>query len=154
MTFADTVAGLGARALRTRAVVRAPIGLYRAGLGFLFGRRMLMLEHIGRTSGARRYVVLEVVDRPAPGEFVIVSGFGTRAQWYRNIEAEPAVRVWVGLRRAVPAAAVAMDAAASGVALEQYRRTHPRAWRNLRAMIERATGAPVDTLPMVRLRLH
>ncbi len=154
MTFADTVAGLGARALRTRGLVRAPIVIYRAGLGFLFGRRMLMLEHIGRTSGARRYVVLEVVDRPAAGELVIVSGFGTRAQWYRNIEAESSVRVWIGLRRGAPADAVAMDAAESAAALERYQRAHPTAWKNLRAMIERATGAPVDTLPMVRLRLR
>ncbi|WP_174556178.1 hypothetical protein [Nocardia pseudobrasiliensis] len=33
-------------------------------------------------------------------------------------------------------------------------REHPRAWKNLRAIIERATGAPVDTLPMVRVRLE
>ncbi|AHH17723.1 hypothetical protein NONO_c29340 [Nocardia nova SH22a] len=154
MTCADTVAGLGARALRTRGLVRAPIAIYRAGLGFLFGSRMLMLEHIGRTSGARRYVVLEVVDRPGPGELVIVSGFGARSQWYRNIAAEPSVRVWVGWRRGVPARAVAMDDAESAAALARYQRAHPAAWKNLRAMIERATGVPVDTLPMVRLRLR
>ncbi|HTM84573.1 MAG TPA: nitroreductase family deazaflavin-dependent oxidoreductase, partial [Mycobacterium sp.] len=39
--------------------MRAPIWLYRARLGALLGSRLLMLEHRGRTSGARRYVVLE-----------------------------------------------------------------------------------------------
>ncbi|WP_245717121.1 hypothetical protein [Nocardia mikamii] len=34
------------------------------------------------------------------------------------------------------------------------RALHPKAWQNLRAVIEHATGAPVDTLPMVRLRLR
>jgi hypothetical protein len=43
--------GLAARALRTRAFVRAPIALYRHQLGWLLGGRMLMLEHTGRRSG-------------------------------------------------------------------------------------------------------
>ena len=46
--------------LRTRWLVRMPVWLYRARLGFLFGNRLLMVEHIGRKSGRRRYVVLEV----------------------------------------------------------------------------------------------
>ena len=54
-----------ARLLKNRALVRAPIWLYRARLGFVMGHRMLLLEHIGRKSGARRYAVLEVVERPA-----------------------------------------------------------------------------------------
>ncbi len=147
------VAELGARALRTRRLVRLPIGVYRAGFGFLFGSRLLMLEHIGRNSGARRYVVLEVVGRPGPDEYVIVSGFGERAQWYRNVNARPRVRIWSAMRRGVPATATPMTDAESAAALGDYIREHPRAWRNLRAAIERATGAPVDTLPMLRVRL-
>ncbi|MEV4126922.1 nitroreductase family deazaflavin-dependent oxidoreductase [Nocardia sp. NPDC049707] len=130
-----------------------PITLYRVGLGFLFGARLLMLEHVGCRTGARRYVVLEVVDRPAPGEYVIVSGFGGRAQWYRNIQAHSSVRVWCGPRRAAPATAVPMTEAEAKAALDRYVRSHPSAWKNLRATIEHATGAPVDTLPMVRVRV-
>jgi hypothetical protein len=59
---------LAARLLGVRWFVRAPIWLFRARLGFLAGSRLIMLEHIGRTSGQRRYVVLEVVDHPSPGE--------------------------------------------------------------------------------------
>ncbi|MBF6064665.1 nitroreductase family deazaflavin-dependent oxidoreductase [Nocardia terpenica] len=154
MTIADTVAALGARALRTRWLVRAPIRLYRAGLGFLFGSRLLMLEHLGRRTGARRYAVLEVVDRPAPGDYIIVSGFGGQAQWYRNIHAEPRVRVWTGHHRATPATATPLTGPQAAAALDNYIRAHPRAWKNLRAAIEHATGAPVETLPMVRLRLN
>jgi hypothetical protein len=61
------LASLTGRMLRTRRLVRAPIWLYRARLGFLFGPRLIMLEHTARKSGARCYVVLEVVDRPSPG---------------------------------------------------------------------------------------
>jgi hypothetical protein len=50
--------GIGNRAaalLRTRWLVRAPIWLYRARLGFVFRSQLLMLEHRGRKTGARRY---------------------------------------------------------------------------------------------------
>ncbi|WP_067825654.1 nitroreductase family deazaflavin-dependent oxidoreductase [Actinomadura kijaniata] len=146
-------AALAARALRTRRLARAPIHLYRAGLGAVFGARLLMLEHTGRVTGARRHVVLEVVDRPAPDTYVVVSGFGERSQWYRNVLADPDVRVSTGLRRGVPARAVPMPEQESAETLRRYARARPRAWRNLRAVIERATGAPVTTLPMVRLTL-
>ncbi|APA97803.1 nitroreductase family deazaflavin-dependent oxidoreductase [Nocardia seriolae] len=145
---------LGARALQTRWVVRSPIALYRAGLGFLFGTRLLMLEHIGRSSGQRRYVVLEVVDHPKSDQYIVVSGFGVQAQWYRNIAAHPDVRVSVGARRALPATATPMTAAESAAALDRYIERHPKAWVKLRGTIEAATGKPVDTLPMVRLQLR
>ena len=146
------LARLGALALQTRWFVRAPINVYRAGLGFAFGHRLLMLEHVGRRSGARRYVVLEVVDRPTPDEYVIVSGFGADAQWYRNIQANPSVRVWCGLRRALLATATPMTEVESVAALDHYVADHPRAWKNLRAMIDRATDRSIDIMPMVRIR--
>ncbi len=58
----------------------------------------------------------------------------------------------VGLR-GTPATATAMSAGESAIALEHYVQHHPRAWKSLRDTIEHATGAPVDTLPMVRVAL-
>jgi deazaflavin-dependent oxidoreductase (nitroreductase family) len=132
-------ARVGGRALQTRWFVRAPINVYRAGLGFLFGHRLLMLEHVGRGSGARHYVV-------------IVSGFGAGAQWYRNIRVNSSVRVWCGLRRALPATAVPMTEDESAASLDHYIENHPAAWKNFRAMIEHATDVSVDTMPMIRVR--
>jgi deazaflavin-dependent oxidoreductase (nitroreductase family) len=149
----DILARVGGHALQTRWCVRAPITVYRARLGFLFGTRLLMLEHVGRRTGALRYVVLEVVDRPKPGEYVIVSGFGARAQWYRNIHANSGVRVWCGTRRAVPATAAAMTEAEGAAVLDRYIENHPGAWKNLRATIEHATGTSVGNLPMVHIRI-
>lgn len=68
---AGAITAWAAGLLRVRWLVRAPIGLYRAHLGFLFGSRLLMLEHTGRKSGTRRYVVLEVVGHPRPGTYVV-----------------------------------------------------------------------------------
>ena len=50
-----------------------------------------MFEHLGRTSGLRRYVVLEVLEHDARG-FVIVSGYSRGTQWFRNVLAHPEVR--------------------------------------------------------------
>src|ERR1051325_9087278 len=63
--------GLAARALQTRALVRAPVTLYRHGLGWVLGGRVLMLEHTGRRSGRARFACLEVADRPGPDRMVI-----------------------------------------------------------------------------------
>ena len=72
----NSIARVSAALLRVRWIVRAPIWLFRARLGFLFGTRLLMLEHVGRSSGLRRQVVLEIVDHPTPSRHVVVSGFG------------------------------------------------------------------------------
>ena len=131
---------MGFAVLRRRALARAPIALYRLGLGVLFGSRMLLLEHVGRTSGAPRYAVLEVTDRPGPGRYVVVSGFGERAQWFRNVVAEPRVRVSVGRRRAVPATAHRLPQDRAAALFADYPRRHPRAWARLEPTIRAACG--------------
>ena len=141
------------RLLKTRWFVRAPIYLYKLRLGALFGHRMLLLEHIGRKTGARRYAVLEVVDHPRTDEYVIVSGFGEQSQWYRNVVANPHVRVSVGLRRNVPALAATMTREAAGETLDRYAERHPRTWRALQQSMAAALNTPDLQLPMVRLEL-
>lgn len=42
----------------------------------------------------------------------------------------------------------------SAAALDRYERAHPQAFKQLRATIEHATGAPVENLPMVELQLR
>lgn len=148
---------LAARLLRVRWVVRAPVALYRARLGFVLGSRLLMLEHAGRTSGARRHVVLEVVDRPRPGTYVVVSGFGERAQWLRNVRADPRVRVYAGSRRPAPATARQLSAEDAAAALAAYAARHPRAWARLKPVLESTLGARIDetgtSLPVIALDL-
>jgi len=155
-TRAALAAGAG-RLLRTRWIVRAPVGLYRARLGLLLGPRLLMLEHTGRNSGARRHVVLEVVGRPRPGTYIVVSGFGDRAQWFRNVRADPRVRVFTGSRRPAPATARRLSAAEAAAALTAYATRHPRAWASLKPVLEETLGARVDatgtSLPVIALDL-
>lgn len=145
--------GVLARLLKNRALVRAPIWLYRAHLGFLLGHRMLLLEHIGRKTGARRYAVLEVVERRAPDEYVIVSGFGARAQWYRNVLAEPHVRVSVGRRRNVAAVATPMSRDSAEATLARYAERYPKTWARIEPTLAAALQTPDLDLPMLTLEL-
>lgn len=131
-----------------------PIAVFRAGFGFLFGGRLLMLEHLGRTSGVWRQVVVEVADREGPLTFVVASGFGPRAQWYRNLEADPRCVVSVGTIRRRRARAELLGEEESRRLLDRYSAKHPRTWKMLNQAIVDATGQADPSIPMVRLRLE
>jgi deazaflavin-dependent oxidoreductase (nitroreductase family) len=152
------LADLGARILHNRRLVRAPIWLYRARLGALLGPRLLMLEHTGRSSGRRRYVVLETIERPRDNCFVVASGFGTTAQWFRNICADPQVRVWTGSNGPARATARVLDQAETDRTLADYRMRHPRYWDRFRPVLEQTLGQAIGErdipLPVVELRLQ
>lgn len=80
-----------------RYFLRAPVFLYRWRLGRLLRNRFLLLTHIGRHSGLRRQTVLEVMEYRKDGpEVVVMSGFGAKSDWLRNIEANPVEEVIVG----------------------------------------------------------
>lgn len=152
----SAAAAIGAAALRNRWFTRAPIWVFRAGLGFLFGSRLLMVQHIGRVSGKRRYVVLEVVGQHRVDTYLVVSGFGTKAQWFRNLEANPSAEVWVGGRRAVPAVAHRVTDDDADVALASYIGQHPAGWARLRPVVEQTLGRPINQgsdIPMMALEL-
>jgi deazaflavin-dependent oxidoreductase (nitroreductase family) len=152
-----SMAARTAALLRVRWFVRAPIALYRARLGFVFGSRLLMLEHTGRNTGARRHVVLEVVSRPRPGNYVVVSGFGDRAQWFRNVRANPDVRIWISGGRPRPATARLLGADEAAAALAAYVDAHPRAWAALKPVFEATLATAIDdrhtSLPMIALAI-
>lgn len=157
MQMKDKISALCAALLRTRWIVRAPIGIYRARLGVVFGRRLVMLEHIGRKSGRRRYVVLEVVSRPTPNSYVVASAFGESAQWLQNVRADPHVLLHVASRRPAPATARPLSAAEAARALAIYAAAHPTAWAELKRVFGRTLGTSIDgkstDLPLVRFDL-
>lgn len=151
------IAKLGADLLRSRRLMRAPIWVYRARLGFLFGHRLLMLEHTGRQTGLKRFTVLEVLEQPEPDVFIVASGFGTRAQWFRNVQAYPAVKVSVGSHVSVPAGARTLDQEEADAALGAYADRHRRAWETMKPALESTLGEKIteqDTpLPMVEFAI-
>src|SRR5688572_6032357 len=114
-----------------RALFRAPIRLYRLGLGALVPSRLLLLNHIGRVSGQQRQVVIEVVEHErSTGSYIVCSGFGPKAQWYRNLLAHPDVTIQVGARR-LAVTAQPLSAEEGGAFMAGYAARHPRAARKL-----------------------
>ncbi|MEZ5174860.1 MAG: nitroreductase family deazaflavin-dependent oxidoreductase [Acidimicrobiia bacterium] len=107
-------------------LLHMPTWLFRARLGFVFGKRMVMIEHRGRSSGRRYRTVVEVAGRGSEGDYIVTSGTGPRADWYRNILADGLEAVWIGSRRRRATARSLSPKEASPVFAE-YERAHPKA---------------------------
>jgi deazaflavin-dependent oxidoreductase (nitroreductase family) len=127
-----------------RLFMRAPLWLYRLRLGWLFGERLLLLSHTGRVSGRPRQVVIEVLrhDRAADA-YIVASGWGERADWYRNLLRTPAVSLVVGRRR-IAALARRLPPEEAARELGDYARRHPAAFRSLSRLM---LGAPLAGAP-------
>ena len=82
-----------------RLLFRGPVYLYRWGLGWLFGKRFVLIHHIGRVSGREHQAVVEIVEREAETENVIVvAGYGEQTQWYKNLKVKPETEIQIGNR--------------------------------------------------------
>ena len=73
------------------AMFKWPVQLWRLGLGPLMGHHMMLITHTGRKSGQPRRTMTEMYE--IDGRKYAPSGFGRRAQWYRNIEVDPRVTI-------------------------------------------------------------
>ena len=137
-----------------RFFFRAPLGLYRVGLGGLLGSRFLQLEHVGRTSGELRRTVLEVLETGDDGAPVIASGFGEGSQWFKNVSADPDVWVTRGRTRTA-ASADRLDHAAALDVFERYRVDHARSAKVLGERLGVSLVDDLDTaaekIPLFRL---
>ena len=142
-----------------RLFFRAPIWLYRWGLGWLLGKRFLLLNHVGRTSSRPRQAVVEVIARDeSRGHYYVASGYGSQSQWYQNLLATPQVTIVVG-RKKLAVKAVPLSPTESGAVLLDYGRRHPTALKNLARLVGyeidgteadcRALGEE-DIIPVVR----
>ena len=117
------------------AVFRLPLKAYQHNAGPAVGRTFLAFTHVGRTSG-RAYQTVAMVLRhdPASGEAVIVAGWGPQTDWYRNVQAHPAVRVQLGGQTFTPQQRFLTDEEAFHVVV-QFRREHPHRVRFFSAVL-------------------
>jgi len=111
--------------------LRLPIFLYRIKLGWLLGDRFLMLTHTGRKSGLPRHTVIEVVKHDKVTDiYYVVSGWGEKSDWYRNIQKTPQVTVQSGGRKfQTTAEFISVEKAIEIV--NTYAREHPIAFNEL-----------------------
>lgn len=119
-------------------------------LGFLFGKRFVMIEHRGRKSGQLYRTVLEVAGhRATPGSFVVTSGTGPRADWYRNISANGVDGVWVGSARH-PATVTFLEPEESATVFARYEAEHPKtATKLMKSMGVSYDGTDVGRVEMM-----
>ena len=138
-----------------RLAFRLPIYLYDLGLGWLLGHRFLLLTHRGRKTGRVRQTVLEVIRYdPIVRESIVASGWGERADWYRNLRANPALEVQTGREHYAPVQRfLAREEIKQELAL--YERNHPWAARILAPVLGfRSYDEAMASLQMVAFRPH
>lgn len=76
-------------------VFKAPLFLWRMGFGRWLGRTMLVLTTRGRNTGRPRHTMVSFVR--VNGRDYVLSGWGPRTQWFRNLQANPRVTVQTAL---------------------------------------------------------
>lgn len=139
------------RGLRT--LLHAPDALYRRGWGFLLGHRFCAVTHVGRHSGRRFQTVLEVLEyRPEDRMVFVLSGLGRRADWLRNIEAAPALRLQIGREDFAPVHCL-LPADRAAAVLAGYERRNRLLIPVLRRVLSRLGGLRYDGSDSARLEL-
>jgi deazaflavin-dependent oxidoreductase (nitroreductase family) len=120
--------------------MKLPLILYRFGLGWMLGKRFMRLTHVGRRSGKVYQSVLAVLrfDQETR-EILVVSPWGS-SNWYRNIQAAPALEVETGSIRYAPAQRALSSEEIANLFLE-FRASRPIFSR----MVARIPGWKIDS---------
>jgi deazaflavin-dependent oxidoreductase (nitroreductase family) len=97
--------------------------------------------------------VLEVVDSDREtGEIIVISGFGPSADWFRNLQAAPAVEIAIARRRFRPQHRIIDEAEAAGV-LAGYERRNRVIAPIVRQVLGWLAGWPCDGSDAARARV-
>lgn len=113
-----------------------PKAVYALGLWPVIGRLVLLLTTSGRKSGRRRVTPLQYEE--LDGKIYVTAAYGLKADWVRNILANPCVQVRVKERRFQGVARVITDPERIADMLELRLKRHPR----MIAAILRTEGLP------------
>ena len=108
---------------RMKNIQRIHRWLYAIGLGPIIGKIILLLTTTGRRSGLKRVTPLQYEE--IDGNYFLGSARGTRADWYRNIEADGRVEVRVKNRHWRGTAETITDPARIADFLETRLQRHP-----------------------------
>lgn len=121
-----------------RLLKKPPQLMYALGLGPIYGRLVLLLTTTGRKSGLPRVTPLQYEE--VDGVYYIAAACGQKADWFRNIVANPAVEVRVKSSRFHADAEPITDPARIADFLELRLQRHPKM---LGAMLK-AQGFPAQ----------
>lgn len=124
-----------------------PRSLYRWHPGWLLGNHVMMIIHVGCKTGVVRQTVVEAVNYdPKTQACQALAGWGEQTDWYRNLQAYPALEIQMGSRRYVPQQHF-LSTEELLTLFQDYEHRHPRGLR----LLFRHPGSPSDG-PPERLR--
>jgi deazaflavin-dependent oxidoreductase (nitroreductase family) len=122
-------------------IFKMPLILYRLGLGWMLGKRFMLLTHVGRRSGKVYRSVLAVLRYDEKtGEISAISAW-SGSNWYRNIQVTPALAVETGSIRYTSPRQRSLSPEEIAALFIEYRRQHPIFMR----MVARIPGWKVDS---------
>ena len=135
---------------------RAPVMLYRMGLGRLM-LGQVMLTTVGRKSGQPRRAVVDLLKHDAATDtYYVLSAYGGGSNWYRNLQANPAVKVQARGRRFSARATTLPPDEAEEMLLDFWRRHRflARMWRliGLKADTEEEARAAAAEMRLVAIQ--
>jgi deazaflavin-dependent oxidoreductase (nitroreductase family) len=131
-----------------RAFLALPIFLYRIGLGPLLNlAHIMVLIPRGRRTGRPRPVAIEY--RQHGSKLYIISIWGERPQWYRNLCANPIVTIWRGRSRYTARAYRVEDRDEAIRVLYLFRKRAPRIYDPLIARLADRESIGARDLPDV-----
>jgi deazaflavin-dependent oxidoreductase (nitroreductase family) len=117
------------------AVFRMPLLAYRHDAGWLLGRTLVEFTHTGRRTGQPHDAIAMVLRYDGDArEAVICAAWGAETDWYRNLQAGPAVKVQLGRDSFVPDHRFLSDDEAFEVGAG-FRRDHPHRLRLLSTVL-------------------
>jgi deazaflavin-dependent oxidoreductase (nitroreductase family) len=141
-----------------RWLLRLPILFYRLGLSRLMcGMNLMVLTTWGRSSGLPRHTAIEF--RQHGSKIYVISAWGARPNWYRNLVANPVVRLRLG-RQTLSAQAQIVDNPNEALrVLYLFRKRAPAIYDPLLAYLTNRETVTPRTLPDVSnlftiVRLH
>jgi deazaflavin-dependent oxidoreductase (nitroreductase family) len=105
-------------------IFKLPLLLYRLRLGWLLGKRFMLLTHVGRHSGKVRRTVLAVLRFDKHSKEIYAVSAWKRSDWYYNIQTAPALQVETGFVRYVPMQRT-LSAEEITTTFIEYRNKHP-----------------------------
>lgn len=117
---------------------KLPIFLHKIGLGGwerLIGAHWMLLKTTGRKTGKPRETMVDIMDHDKANDtYYIEAAYGSRSDWYKNIQATPIFEAKVG-RRKFNASARELNKNETAEKLIEFFRRNPVYTRIVMAMV-------------------
>lgn len=121
-----------------RFFFKVPLFMHKLGFGGwerLIGAQWMLITTTGRKTGKRRETLVDVMDYDKTTDtYYIEAAYGSRADWFKNIQVNPLFEAQVG-RRKFKARAEELSEKNTGEMLVQFFRRKPAYTRSVMVMV-------------------